>query len=128
MNVRCASAQLKRQKMGKYKRVDTYNKLVRDNIPAIIEADGLKAETRVLSPGEVVVELKKKIIEEASEFIEAETVDDIVVELADLKEVELALMKQLKINPELVEKVRQERREKRGGFEGGIYLMGTKEK
>lgn len=114
--------------MAKYKRVDTYNKLVRDRIPEIIEADGLIAETKILRDDEAVLELKKKMIEEASEFIEAESVDDIVVELADLKEVELALMKRLKIRPELVEKVRLERNKKRGGFDGGIYLIGTKEK
>jgi len=114
--------------MSKYKRVDTYNKLVRDKIPDIIAADNLLAETKILTDEELIIELKKKIIEESAEFIEAKNTDDVVVELADLKEVELALMKKLKINEELVEKVRQERRSKRGGFDKGIYLFGTKEK
>ena len=82
--------------MGKYKRVDTYNKLVRDRIPEIIESDGLIAETRILGHEETIIELKKKIVEESNEFVEAETVDEICVELADLREAEIALMKKMK--------------------------------
>jgi len=113
--------------MSKYKRVDTYNKLVRDKIPEIIEADGLIAETRRLGTQEAIKELKKKLLEEVSEFLETKSLDDLVVELADVREVEIALMKRLKISEALVEKVRKDRSQKRGSFDSGIYLIGTKE-
>lgn len=42
--------------------VQIFNKLVRDNIPNIIESNGEKAITRILSDEEYRVELYKKII------------------------------------------------------------------
>jgi predicted house-cleaning noncanonical NTP pyrophosphatase (MazG superfamily) len=113
--------------VSKYQKTATYNKLVRDKIPDIIKKDGLKPDIKILSEEEAVLELKKKIIEEASEFVGASSVDEIVVELADLREVEKALMERLKIREDLVEKVRIERREKRGGFDDNIFLIGTSE-
>lgn len=111
----------------KYPKKATYNKLVRDKIPEIIKRDGLKPEIRILSDEEAIVELKKKIIEEAAEFAEAEAVEDVIVELADLREVEMALMERLGIKESLVEKVRLERHEKRGGFDDNIFLLETLE-
>jgi predicted house-cleaning noncanonical NTP pyrophosphatase (MazG superfamily) len=113
--------------MSKYQKTATYNKLVRDKVPEIIKKDGLKPDIKILSDGEAVVELKKKLLEEASEFINANSVEDVIVELADLREVEGALMERLKIKEDLVEKVRLERREKRGGFDDNIFLIGTSE-
>jgi len=43
-----------------------YNKLVRDNIPSIIENDGCKCVTKVLNEKEYKVELYKKLQEETN--------------------------------------------------------------
>ena len=61
----------------------TYNKLVRDRIPEIIEANGHKCETRVLNDDEYLLELKNKLQEEVNEFLESGSVE----ELADILEV-----------------------------------------
>ena len=45
--------------------VQIFNKLVRDNIPNIIENNGEKAITRILSDKEYRVELYKKLLEES---------------------------------------------------------------
>jgi predicted house-cleaning noncanonical NTP pyrophosphatase (MazG superfamily) len=65
----------------------TYNKLVRDKIPAIIAADGKKLKTRILSDEEHLQALIKKLSEELEEFEEALSVE----ELADLQEIIHAL-------------------------------------
>lgn len=46
-----------------------YNKLVRDNILEIIKAEGLSYKARILTPDELLVEVKAKMIEEAHEFM-----------------------------------------------------------
>lgn len=48
-----------------------YNKLVRDNILEIIKAEGLSYSSRILTPDELLMEIKTKMIEEAHEFKEA---------------------------------------------------------
>ena len=64
-----------------------YNKLVRDNIPKIIENDGKKYKSRILNDEEYEVELRKKLIEEATELSEAKTEEEKIYELADIYEI-----------------------------------------
>ena len=64
-----------------------YNKLVRDNIPAIIKASGKSCTTRTLSQNELLKALKEKLNEECQEFDECENLE----ELADICEVLMAL-------------------------------------
>ena len=81
-----------------------YNKLVRDGIPEIIEADGATCETRILEKEEYITELSRKLSEEATEFGGAKDREEQVKELADLAEVVFALQTELEISPEDVEK------------------------
>ncbi|MEH7885137.1 nucleoside triphosphate pyrophosphohydrolase [Bacillus sp. JJ1609] len=64
-----------------------HNKLVRDNIPEIIEREGKKANFRTLTDEEYINELKKKSYEELDEFCAAVTTKEAVEELADLLEI-----------------------------------------
>lgn len=61
-----------------------YNKLVRDYIPQIIEAQGKKVNYRVLNDEEFIQALKQKVIEEAYELDKAVTQDEILEEFADI--------------------------------------------
>ena len=54
----------------------TYNKLVRDKIPTIIEQSGKTFKSRVLQREEYQNELIKKAKEELREYIEAPTHQD----------------------------------------------------
>jgi predicted house-cleaning noncanonical NTP pyrophosphatase (MazG superfamily) len=69
----------------------TYNKLIRDRIPEIIEADGRRAVTRVLRDEDYRAALLAKLVEEARE---AENAPDgeLAGELADVWEVFQALL------------------------------------
>ncbi len=101
----------------------TYNKLVRDKIIEIIESKGQKAEYRFLNDEEYLKELHKKLFEEANEFVE----EDDKEELADLLEVIYAIANVKKIDLAEVEKIRLQKRTKRGGFEKKIYLESVEE-
>ena len=97
-----------------------YNKLVRDKIPENINAtDGRTANFRVLSNEEYLQELDKKLFEEAHEFIEEHSVE----ELADLMEVISAIIKLRNISLEDVEKARKIKNNKKGKFENKVYLI-----
>ena len=68
----------------------TYNKLVRDKIPENIDSEpGRKSKYRILNDGEYLAELNKKVLEEANEFIEENSIE----ELGDLMEVINSIMK-----------------------------------
>ena len=101
----------------------SYGKLVRDRIIDIIRENGEKPIYHTLSDEEYLNELHKKVFEEANELIEA----DDPAEMADLLEVLYAIAKHRNIDMEEVEKIRLSKREKRGGFDGKIYLEGVEE-
>lgn len=67
--------------------VKYYNKLVRSKIPQIIKDDGKTPNTKILSKEEYKEELDKKLVEEVSEYINANNEVERIAELADIKEV-----------------------------------------
>lgn len=96
----------------------TYNKLVRDKIVDIIEADGRKAKYKILDNEEYKEELNKKLQEEVKEYLEVNCVE----ELADIVEVVYGILESMNISVEEFEKVRKDKQEKRGAFHKRIYL------
>ena len=68
----------------------SYQKLVRDKIPEIIANNGEQPITRILSDKEYILELKRKLKEEAEEVILANK-EERLEELADLLEVMIAI-------------------------------------
>jgi len=100
--------------------MESYDKLVRDKIPEILDEKGVPYERRTASPEEYRTELIKKLGEETREFSEAGDIG----ELADVVEVVEALKKL----PEYInlEEVRRKKREERGAFDQRIILKGEK--
>lgn len=101
----------------------TYNKLVRDNIPQVIEKTNKQFSTRVLSKEEYMLEVKKKMNEELEEYQEAATNEEAVEELADILELIHAAAKIHGATIEQLEEIRRAKAEKRGGFEKRIFLI-----
>lgn len=95
-----------------------YNKLVRDKIPDIIKADGKKFNTRILDDKEYLKELIKKLKEEAAEFEENPSVE----ELADIKEITIAIREALGIHAGELEDARRKKADKNGRFKSKIFL------
>ena len=101
----------------------TYNKLVRDKILEIIEANGLQYNARVLEADELLKEVKAKMVEEALEFEKAADKKEAIEELADILELVHAAINSLGIQYEHLEEVRHQKKEKCGGFDQAIYLI-----
>ena len=96
----------------------TYNKLVRDNIPAIIKAKGAVCETEILSDTDYLRLLDAKLDEELTEYHQDQNLE----ELADLMEVIYACAKARGYTVAELESVRAEKAAKRGGFDRKILL------
>ena len=99
-----------------------YKKLVRDNIPNIIEQKGEKPVTRILDDEEYKKLLDEKLIEEVNEYINSDEVE----ELADIVEVIYAILDYKEVKLENFEKIRLSKKEKRGGFKNKIFLEEVK--
>lgn len=97
----------------------TYNKLVRDKIPGIIEASGAVCATRVLSDPEYLQALDNKLTEELAEYYRDQSLE----ELADLLEVIYAAAKARGCTAETLDRIREEKAEKRGRFDQKIMLL-----
>jgi predicted house-cleaning noncanonical NTP pyrophosphatase (MazG superfamily) len=96
----------------------TYNKLVRDNIPEIIQNNNSQCSTRVLNDSEYYEELKKKLIEETNEFCES----DEVSELGDILEVFNSIIKCKNLSFSEIDKIRENKKKKNGAFEKKLLL------
>ena len=99
-----------------------YNKLVRDNIPDIIEQNGEKPVIEFLNNNDYKKELLNKLKEECNEVISAENQEELLNELADVYEVLNALAHIQNKSMDDVVKIAEQKKLKRGGFEKKIYL------
>jgi predicted house-cleaning noncanonical NTP pyrophosphatase (MazG superfamily) len=99
----------------------TYQKLVRDKIPELLDKKGIAYEKRIATDDEYRTELIKKLVEESNEFAEAGSPD----ELADVLEV----VEALRLLPEYhdVDSRKIAKREEKGAFNDRIILKGEKD-
>lgn len=95
-----------------------YHKLVRDRIPEIIENQGKTCITEVLSQDAYIQMVDEKLNEELTEYQESKSLE----ELADLLEVMEAAVVARGYTWEELLQVRDEKRQKRGGFQNRILL------
>ena len=100
-----------------------YHKLVRDEIPQIIEKCGKTCITSVLPEVKYIEMLDKKLNEELAEYQESKTLE----ELADLLEVIRAVAVARGSSIEEIESVRKEKAAARGGFKKRILLLEVQE-
>ena len=99
----------------------SYDKLVRDRIPEIIEANGQNCVCRVLDEPAYLEALDEKLNEELAEYQKDKSME----ELADLLEVIRAVITARGSTWDEVEAIRRAKAEKRGGFEQKIWLVET---
>lgn len=108
----------------KMKYVYNKNKLVRDKIPEEInKIEGRKCNYKILNNEEYLQELDNKLFEEAHEFVEEHSVE----ELADLMEVVFAIMEIKNMSIEDIEKARESKKIKKGAFKDRIYLINVEQ-
>lgn len=105
-----------------------YNKLVRDNIPSIIEKDNKLCTILTLNGDQFLVELKKKLVEEAREVIDANSKDEIINEIADIHEIIGKLSEILEITKEEIQEAQNKKALKNGKFDKKILLVSVQTK
>ena len=105
-------------------RTISYNKLVRDRIPEIIEQSGKSCTTAIISDEEYLKMIDAKLDEELAEYHKDQNIE----ELADLMEVIYAAAKARGYSLEELEQVRAAKAEKRGAFDKRILLKEVIEK
>lgn len=100
-----------------------YNKLVRDRIPEIIRDDKGIPKTRILSEEEFVIELFKKIKEEAEECKNIrEDRKELIKEIGDIYEVIEAIIEKFGFEKNEITKIKAYRKKTRGGFQKRVFL------
>ena len=105
-------------------------KLVRDNIPAIIEKNGETCVTRKLTGKEYEDALVEKLQEEVAELLNAYTTKQRSVlncaeEMADVMEVLYAMGKTCAVSKREIEQVRSQEAAEKGTFSKKVFLVST---
>lgn len=99
-----------------------YNKLIRDNIPAIIAQSGRQCRTEILGQEEYRQALRAKLVEEAQE-VHAASPQELPTELADVLEVFDALLAAYGLDEATIRAHQHARRQERGGFAQRLNLL-----
>jgi predicted house-cleaning noncanonical NTP pyrophosphatase (MazG superfamily) len=103
----------------------SFGKLVRDKIPARIAARQELEATKTVPPSTLQSFLIGKVLEEALEVREAETIKERRIELADVIEIVRALAKLDGLSLGEIVTAADAKRDKLGGFESGKVLLRT---
>lgn len=104
-------------------KITTYNKLVRDKIPEIIEGKGLTPKIHIAADAEYAKKLNEKLEEEVKEYLEDESKE----ELADIMEVIKSLLALKGWHTEEIDEIRKSKADKRGRFKKKIILEQVEE-
>lgn len=94
-------------------------KLARDRIPEIISGTDTTITFYTATNAEYKTLLKEKLLEEAHEFIESETTE----EMADILEVIDAICAAYHIDLTELQRVKNEKRMHRGGFKNKLVMI-----
>lgn len=109
----------------KYEGEKSFNKLVRDKIPGNIISVGESVQIAEIKNDDFINLLKRKLVEESFEALDAHDYDSLVGEIADIKELIDTIMRTLGISKEELYQSQKTKRKKAGGFEKGYVLLKT---
>ncbi len=124
-SIRAINKYLKNNPNIVFSDVRVYNKLVRDNIPDIIESSGEKAIYHVLNEEEYWDYLLKKDSEELEEVRQASTKEEIKEELSDKLELIRAMANYHGFTLDEIVEAADVKKEKKGAFSKRLVLEKT---
>ena len=101
-----------------------YHKAVRDKIPEIIGDSGRACNTKILSDGEFLEKLEKKLDEEVCEYMKTKSIE----ELADILEVVFRIAELKGIDASSLDAIRKDKERRCGIFEKNIFLINADKK
>lgn len=104
-----------------------YDKLVRDKIPQILKEKEKDFVAYKAADGEYLSYLRKKLLEEAHEFVGSSTEEDALRELADVYEVLSAILKEMHSTMADVRLARVNKINDRGAFDQRWILAEVKD-
>jgi predicted house-cleaning noncanonical NTP pyrophosphatase (MazG superfamily) len=104
-------------------RVIEYRKLIRDKVPDILEAEGVKATYHKADHDEFEIELLEKLREEVIEFKNAKSID----ELVDLLETLDTVIAFYEWKQEDIITLKNEKRAEKGGYSKQLILDKTEQ-
>lgn len=104
-------------------RMKQHNKLVRDNIPEIIEKSGKTTVIHILGESDYIEALDTKLNEEVTEYQASKSLE----EMADILEVLQTICVSRGYSLEQLEEERKAKAKERGGFLNRVYLEATSE-
>ena len=99
-----------------------HNKLIRDNIPEIIEMDNKTCCVRVLDDQEYLACLKDKLLEDGNEVKNACDRSEIIKEIADVLEVLDGIKSCYDISDDEVIAIKNKKLASNGGFSKRLFL------
>jgi len=102
-----------------------FDKLVRDEVPGLIQRGGERVVTRRASASELLELLKRKVVEEVLELNAAEDDQDLLDEAADVFEVLRAIAAVMGYEADEILERADVKRSERGGFGAGVVLKRT---
>jgi predicted house-cleaning noncanonical NTP pyrophosphatase (MazG superfamily) len=102
-----------------------FNKVVRDKVPAQIADRGEQFEIVTLDGDALNVALRRKLVEEALETLDAKDGTEILAELADVVEVVKALTRSMQVTESQLEEERSRKEHSKGGFNDSLMLLRT---
>lgn len=98
------------------------NKLWRDKVVDMLEAQGSVIHWQRLEDHKFVQELKTKLLEEAEEFVAATDAQPMQQELADVLEVVKAVCVAIGCSYEDIVALQEKKKHERGGFDGRRFV------
>ncbi|MCT4795674.1 nucleoside triphosphate pyrophosphohydrolase [Exiguobacterium alkaliphilum] len=99
-----------------------HNKLVRDRVPEIIKASGKQVIVKQLNQAEHFEQARLKLYEELKEYEDTNIDEECLEELADILELAYELGRMHGASFDEMNTIREEKRERKGGFEKGLFL------
>ncbi len=105
--------------------IRSYNKLIRDNIPSLLQPQGIECRVKeITDPLHLSILMHQKLDEEVQEFHN----NCCAEEAADIIEILYALAERYEVTPEAIEESRLKKLAEKGGFKLGLHLTTTTEK
>lgn len=97
------------------------DQIIRDKLPDIMRSQGIAVFERSLEGQELDQRLREKLLLEAREVQNAQSMEELIEELADVLEVMHALVKAAGVDMQRVEEKRIKKLQARGGFDARLY-------